>query len=553
MSLGVTIITLVLSAAAVAMLGWATATGVRSRERPSARAFTALLATLTLWALLAFGSKLLGLSGESLASTVLELGQLGCAVAVPGVWTIYVLGYTGRGTGLTWRRIAILFGIALPVLLGGLVIAAGLPTPVVERLLASLFGTEVLYLAGLFLYATYLLFDISRSHTRVSKRQVAVVTVGVAAPYVLSGVENGIPAVDGGTFSFLVAGGLLAFSVEQYPVMTGFPTTDHVARERVVEALQEAMVVLDWENHVLDANATAARLFDCSTAAMIGEPVGSAIDGLERADLSAGATGRVTLQTTKGRRQFEFSVSAVDDDQSTGDEGTAPIARTMLLRDVTDRQTREQRLTVLNRVLRHNVRNELDVVLANADHVEDDDLREGIRESATDLVALGRKARQAEEVMTTSTEPPERVDVTDVASAVAEEYRTANPTDDITVTSPDELVISSHRSIVRQVLSELVDNALTHADGPAQVDVRVREGVDGMAELVVADDGPGIPDRERRILDDGFETQLEHGQGIGLWFVNWAVRQLGGDLDIGENDPTGSVVTVRLYSAEYSS
>jgi len=313
------------------------------------------------------------------------------------------------------------------------------------------------------------------------------------------------------------------------------------------------VVVLDWEDHVLDANATTARLFDCPAAAMVGEPVGSAIDGLERADLSAGATGRVTLQTTKGRRQFEFSVSAVDDDQSTGDEGTAPIARTMLLRDVTDRQTREQRLTVLNRVLRHNVRNKLDVVLANADHVEDDDLREGIRESATDLVALGRKARQAEEVMTTSTEPPERVDVTDVAAAVAEEYRTANPTDDITVTSPDELVISSHRSIVRQVLSELVDNALTHADGPAQVDVRVREGVDGTAELVVADDGPGIPDRERRILDDGFETQLEHGQGIGLWFVNWAVRQLGGDLDIGENDPTGSVVTVRLYSAEYSS
>ncbi|WP_327051905.1 ATP-binding protein [Halomicrococcus gelatinilyticus] len=537
----------------MALLAWATSTGVRSRERPSARSFTALLATLTLWALLAFGSTLLPTVDGSLASTVLELGQLGCAVVVPGVWTIYVLGYTGRGTGLTWRRIALLFGIALPVLLGGLVMAAGLPTPVVERLFISLFATEAMYLTGLFLYATYLLFDLSRRHTRVSKRQVAIVTFGVLAPYVLSGVGNGSPVIDGGTLSFLVAGGLLAFSVKQYPVLTGFPTTDHVARERVVEALQEAVVVLDWENYVLDANETTVRLFDCSPPAIIGEPVGAAIDGLERADLSAGATGRVTLQTTKGRRQFEFSVSAVDDEVSDDDEESGHIARILLLRDVTDRQTREQRLTVLNRVLRHNVRNKLDVVLANADHVRDDELQEGIRRSARDLVALSQKARKAEDVMTASTESPVPVDVTDVASAVAEQYRTADRTADITVTGPDELVISSHRTIVRQVLSELVDNALTHSDESSQVDIRVRAGEEESAELVVADDGPGIPARERQILADGVETQLEHGQGIGLWFVNWAVHQLGGDLEIAENQPTGSVVTVRFYDAAYSS
>jgi sensor histidine kinase regulating citrate/malate metabolism len=48
-------------------------------------------------------------------------------------------------------------------------------------------------------------------------------------------------------------------------------------------------------------------------------------------------------------------------------------------------------------------------------------------------------------------------------------------------------------------------------------------------------------------IDAGTETQLEHGQGIGLWFVSWTVTQLGGEIQFQENDPEGSLVTVRLY------
>jgi signal transduction histidine kinase len=233
-----------------------------------------------------------------------------------------------------------------------------------------------------------------------------------------------------------------------------------------------------------------------------------------------------------------------------GADDAETVARAVLFRDVTDQQMREQRLTVLNRVLRHNVRNELDVVLARADRIDDEDLQEGIRESATALVELGTKAREVEEVMTASTGPPEPVDLASVVEAIAEEYRGESAAD-ITVESPEELVVSSHRTVLQAVLSELLDNATTHASTPSpEVEVRVRRGGEGMAELIVADDGPGIPKRERKILAEGEETQLQHGRGIGLWFVNWAVTQLGGELAFSENDPEGSVVTVCLYGVE---
>jgi signal transduction histidine kinase len=538
-----TVVAVALDAIAVALLGWTTWHAVQFRDRPSAPPLLTILALLTILGVLSVLAELPGTSGIPLLSSFVDIGQFGVGIVLVGVWVVYTLSYTGRGTGLTRWRIAMFLGIAIPIVLSAVVIAARPPTTVVEQLLASFIGMEIMLLLGLFTYGTYLLLGHGWNHARISRTQVAIVIAAVAAPYVAGGASSSGRIADGVTVGLLVSGGLFAIAVRRYPVMTGFPKADYVARTRVVEALREAVIVLDWEDHVLDANATTAELFDRSPASMIGTPIHSIVEGLEGSDLSAGASGTATLQTTKGRRRFQFSVSAVDDADADG--GTDPVARTVLLRDVTDRRTREQRLSVLNRVLRHNVRNELDVVLAYADRIDDEDLRAEIRDSATDLVDLSTKARQAEDVMTASAGSPEPIDLAVVARAVVEEYRTADRPCTLSLSCPDELVVSSHRSIVRRVLSELVANAIEHADAP-HIEVTVRAGPDGAAELVVADDGPGIPARERTVLDDATETQLEHGSGIGLWFVNWAVTQLGGDLSFSENEPTGSVVTVRL-------
>ncbi|WP_415379441.1 ATP-binding protein [Halosimplex sp. TS25] len=553
MTLVGTIAAVGLDVTAVALLGRTTWGAAQARDRPSARPFVALLAGLTLWAGCLVVSELPVISDVSPVSTAVVFTQIGIVLLLPGVWTVYVLSYTGRGTGLTRWRVLMFVGIALPVVGAAVAIAVGLAdggpsVSAAEGVLASLLATEMMYLFALICYATYLLLDLARNHDRVSLPQIAVPIAAVSAPY-LAGAAGGEGIADGLTVGLLLSGGLFAVAVRRYPLLTGFPKADYVARTRVVEALQEAVVVVDWDGRVLDANATAAELFDTSPEAMIGEPIRSVADGLEGTDLSADATGRVALGTTKGRRQFRFSVSAVDDADA-ADDGTDPVARAVLFRDVTDRRTREQRLAVLNRVLRHNVRNELDVVLAHADRVDDDGLRAGIRDSATDLVALSKRAREAEDVMTAATGAPESVDLAEAARTVVERYRTADRDGDVSLTCPDELVVTSHRRVLEEVLSELVDNALTHAGDSPRVEIGVRSGPETVAELTVADDGPGIPERERRVVDDGTETQFEHGRGLGLWFVNWAVTQLGGDLEFAENDPRGSVVTVRLYGVE---
>lgn len=528
---------------AVGLLTWVTWQTAKDRSPPNAVPFALMSGSLLLWALLSLISEFPNAWG--VGSNLAAIAQVVPVVFLPAIWLVYVLGYIGRETGFTSLRGALFVLLALP-LIGAAATFEGDPTrEEIRRSLASLVGTELLLLFIIYVYAAFLFLRYGWNHGRVSRTQVGIQLGAISAPYVIGGWLDGSLIIDGVTGGLLVSGVLLAVAIQRYPVLTGFPKADYVARSRVVESLQEAVVVVDWEANILDANVTAEGLFGWATRDVIGTPVNAAIDGFDVTNLSAGTTEVVSLQTTKGRRQFQYTVSDVERDTSDSDE--EPVARTIVFRDVTDQRTREQRLSVLNRVLRHNARNKLDVVLAHADHVEDDTHRTAIQNSASELASVSRKAREAEAVMTDSVSAPSTVDIAAVAHEVAATARDDYPDSSISVTAPERLQLTSYRTVVRRLMTELVENAIVHSDDPARVDIEVETTADDIPQLRIADNGPGIPDRERDLLTESSETQLEHGLGVGLWFVNWAVSQLGAELEFQSTGTTGTTVVVRFY------
>jgi signal transduction histidine kinase len=334
---------------------------------------------------------------------------------------------------------------------------------------------------------------------------------------------------------FGLATASLWMAVTRYDALTRRPGTSRLGFRSVVTEMDEAVLVVNTDGSVVNANATARTLLG---ADVIGEQFENLL-GRTVATLRDRDT--FEHRTPTGYRQFDPRVSTV-----TGGGGQR-LGVTVTLIDVTDRELRRQRIQVLNRILRHNVRNDLDAVLAHTNRIDDDELRTRIEDIVDGTVRLSAKARKAEEAMTAVTDTPERVDLEAVATSVADRFRATEHAGDIAVTTA-ELEIVSYPSVVRRILEELVENALEHteSDSPS-VRITVRPGPDGAAELIVADDGPGLPDWEQEILAAGTETQLKHGRGIGLWFVRWAVTQLGGELELDRNDPTGSVITIRLH------
>ena len=71
-----------------------------------------------------------------------------------------------------------------------------------------------------------------------------------------------------------------------------------------------------------------------------------------------------------------------------------------------------------------------------------------------------------------------------------------------------------------------------------------------MVEIVLEDNGPGIPERERLVQTDDVETQLDHSRGTSLWLARWVLDASEGDFAIEAAGPEGTRLVLRLPMTE---
>lgn len=538
--------------AAVSMLAVA-GLALRQRETAVGRPFALLVSSHAVWSVLVLVASVLD-PASGPVGTVLGLSITAASVLPPVGWLLYALAVTGRRRFLGRRRYALLGAatVAIPALLvvrsfGG----DSLPSSV-----ALLYWLALILLVagmvGVIVVGSYLLVRLASRYRQLSYRQMAVLTAALIAPYVFtvgsrlsrptgaSETTDYLP-VDIVFVGFLVAAVGFGVAMRRYPVFTAFPEADRVARDDVLEELTVALFILDTDEKVLDANAEALRLCPEPAESVIGSEIGDGLSGL--VPLPTGDTTRLSLSTTDGQRRYEVTSSPI------ADASDATMGRTILLRDITDRQTREQQLEVLTRVLRHNLRNDLDTILAHVEEIDDRDRRSRIVAGIRSTQRTARKARAVESVLAASHEQRHEVNLAATAASVADELRERYGECDISVETPASVVVVAHEQLLDRLLTELIENGLEHstADRPA-VDVSIAAA--GGAEpptIEVSDNGSGIPAHEFETLAAGTETQLKHGSGVGLWLVNWIVEYLGGDLAFETADSSGTTVRITLH------
>lgn len=211
-----------------------------------------------------------------------------------------------------------------------------------------------------------------------------------------------------------------------------------------------------------------------------------------------------------------------------------------------------QRLSVLNRVLRHDVRNKANVVLGYAEAVEQDggsDLYPEMRQAIEDLTSIADRARRAQEMI--ENDPVVSVDLSEAVAAGVAQLRDEHPAADVSVDGAADAVVLTY-PMIRTVIHECLANAIEHnpmVDSDCRVAVDVRDDAgpdDDMVEVSVADNGPGIPDRERRVLSADAETPMEHSRGTSLWLARWVAEESGGDVSIETREAGGSRVRILL-------
>lgn len=217
-------------------------------------------------------------------------------------------------------------------------------------------------------------------------------------------------------------------------------------------------------------------------------------------------------------------------------------------------ESNRRSLLFLNRLLRHNVLNGVNIVSGYAGLLRSDlgpeyeELLEPITVQSDRIVRLIQNVRVFSESLLEDL-PTEPVDLSrtlaDVTAAVSESSPAAEFRTDI-----ETGVVVAANEVIESAFENLLWNAIEHNDTDLPTVSLSLEETGREALVRISDDGPGIPPEER---DDLFEPG-EHGDsGMGLFIVASLVDRYDGRIDVSDNEPRGTTVSVRLPLADRES
>jgi len=228
-------------------------------------------------------------------------------------------------------------------------------------------------------------------------------------------------------------------------------------------------------------------------------------------------------------------------------------------------ERRNEELALLNRIVRHDIKNDLTVILGWGDALEEHIEPSGrehldqIMSASEHIAGIAETAGEFMEILDGESDPElHHVRLEPVLEREVEKARSAHGAATITVTDdvPAGLEVTAN-ALVSSVFRNLLNNAVTHND---KSDPEISVAVETAAETVtvhVADNGPGVPDSHKpEIFGRGEMGAKSHGSGIGLYLVNTLVDMYEGEVTIedrsewlGDPELDGSVFSVTLQRA----
>jgi PAS domain S-box-containing protein len=489
---------------------------------------------------------------------VAQIGRVGTPISL----FLLAASYTDRRQWLRRRRIGVLTVIGVMQVMWPLFNPANTifeMTSLVTRDGMVFLNADLGLFTPLIIAVSYLFLSVgtywllaayweARGSDSVSSRQIGLVILAVLIPWGANALNIfGVTQIDYAPFGYTATSVLIATALFRYRLLDILP----IARGTVVESMDNGVFVLDADGQIVDVNPRARDTIAVETDELVGQQFadvfGSYPTIVEAVDEATQTSSQLSVAENGMQCHYEVTVSPIED--SFDNE----IGRTVVFNDITVQVEREQSIDlmrqVLSRVLRHNIRNELQVVQGNTAMLvsELEGRNEAIAEKALsgakDLVSLSNKARGIEELVEQDHTRTE-VDLVAMLEDAIESSREEFPAVSFTADLPESCEVCVIPAI-HLAVENLIENAAEHntSETPA-VDVAVSH-TDDAVTVTISDNGPGIPTQELAVLDSGAETDLEHGSGLGLWIVNWVVDDSMASIRY-DTDSSGTEVTITI-------
>jgi PAS domain S-box-containing protein len=544
--------------------------GVYYRDCTGSRSLVFLMVAIAWWSVMS----VIELGATDLATKRLALKLMYPAIgAVPVAWLLFAIQYTGQTRLPTRKELAgILLGPVLMILLVWtnqyhgwfwssmeLAFQGSLLVSVTER--GPAFWAWTAYAYVVMAVGTGLMLKLALFSGRVYRTQAIGLSLAALLPWggnilYLTGVSS---VFDLTKIGFVFSGVLLGGAVFRRQLLQVIPAAREIARDEIVASMKEAVIVVDERDVVIDLNPQAKAIIGTPGAAWIGRPLEDVLPGL--IELRDSPTddipdrAEITVPVNGEERAYEVRQTPLHRGYGT------VTGQLITLTDVTERKQREQRierqrqrLEVVNRVLRHDIRNDMQVILGTTENLlkpqQAQPQLKRIKRKGEDIVTLSERARDLERFVGDGAVETTTVDLSAVVADVIADLERTYPDVEFRVERPDRAEVSAV-DLIDSALRNVLENAAEHNDQSVpEVSVTVMGPTDdGDVTVAVADNGPGLPDREQEVIETGTETALKHSNGLGLWIAYWTITTSGGTITFAENTPRGSVITIRLPSA----
>lgn len=336
--------------------------------------------------------------------------------------------------------------------------------------------------------------------------------------------------------------------------------------EAILRSMGDALIATDAEGAISTVNQAAEQLFGIEAAQVEGQALASVLrgdgpGGVELADATIDLeAGDGLLRGARGTRLISFAATPLLD------ESGELLGRVIVLRDVTETRQAERMKDEFLANVSHELRTPLTPIMGFAEMMTRREMpREKSAEYLNRILESSQRLERIVDIlvdfaaieagrMATRSEP---VPVRDLLSVVAEGWREREPERKVsTRVARDVKAVLTDSSLVRRSLDELVDNALKFSEGNVSITASaVRRRGAGDVVITVTDRGPGIPEDRREELFSGFrqldgsETREYGGLGLGLAFVQRAIRYLGGSVSVDSEVGRGSAISIVLPAA----
>ena len=320
----------------------------------------------------------------------------------------------------------------------------------------------------------------------------------------------------------------------------------------IVQSIPAAVVVIDADRSIQFWNDGAERLFGWNESQVTGRSYADTL-AESPATLNRLLSSLVAGESLTGVEAcHRHANGSALDVQLWGAPltGDSTDGASLFVTDISEQKQREQRLTVLNRLFRHNIRNDVTVLRGHLELLRNERESEHIdviADRIENIRSLSEAAHQIEQLQHSDETERTTFDpgtlLCDRIGHLQAEQTTLALRQDVRV----EGRVVGHE-LLPYALDNVLDNAVEHNDAetPRVVVIAEPATASDRVMLRIADNGPGLPDTERSVLTTGTETPLTHSTGTGLWLTQWIVRESDGSISVSESRFGGTEVEIRL-------